>query len=429
MFNPTKKGRYAQRSMWVPVGGLQIGMWVSGLDRPWLETPFPLQGFMVRSYKDVETLKLYCDKVELDIYKCWVKPDGYLDEKVVKSEKSRPKLIERLLFMGKDSGETQDQEHEEVELEAEIGTAKRVYSQSAATLTSIIADIRRGGTIDCVQVKTIALDMVGSILRNSDALIWLSQLRNKDDYAYQHSINVCILMLALGKHLALAPNQLAHLAVAGLLQDVGVLLLPEELIHKQGKLSPEELSLARSHVDKSLALLHNQPDMSQTVLDTIAQHHERYDGSGYPKRLKGTEISLFGSIAGITDCYDAMISDRPYAPAMSSFQALMVLYELKGRSFNPGVVERFIQSIGIYPIGSVVEMSSGEVGIVLEQRRERRLKPRLLLVLDANKKPYDAPFELDLLNDPRDIDGRMYGIKDVLGCGAYGIDAAEYYLV
>jgi HD-GYP domain-containing protein (c-di-GMP phosphodiesterase class II) len=271
--------------------------------------------------------------------------------------------------------------------------------------------------------------MVGSILRNSDALIWLSQLRNKDDYAYQHSINVCILMLSLGRHLALSVEQLANLGIAGLLQDVGVLMLPEELIHKKGSLTPEEFKLAKSHVEKSLELLHSQPGISRLTLDAVTQHHERFDGSGYPRALKSSEISLYGSIAGIADCYDAMISERPYAPAKSSFQALMVLYELKGRAFNAAVVERFIQCIGIYPIGSVVELNTGDVAIVVEQRKGRRLKPKLLVVLDQDRQRIETPLDLDLLDAPTTPEGAPYSIREVLGSGAHGIDPAEYFLV
>jgi HD-GYP domain-containing protein (c-di-GMP phosphodiesterase class II) len=271
--------------------------------------------------------------------------------------------------------------------------------------------------------------MVGSILRNSDALIWLSQLRNKSDYAYQHSINVCILMLNLGRQLRLSADQLVILGIAGLLQDIGVLLLPEDIVNKHGALSEKELAVAKSHVQKSVELISDQSIIPHGVLSVIWQHHERYDGTGYPKGLKGNQISLYGAIAGISDCFDAIVSTRPYKAPRSTFQALMLLYESRNRSFSNAVVERFIQSIGIYPIGSLVELNTEEVAIVIEQRKERRLKPRLLVVLDSSKQRLSSPFTLDLLEGPKSDNGTVYSIKEVLNAGAYDIDPAEFYLV
>lgn len=425
MRGSSRSGRYSQRNVWIPVSWLEIGMFVCALDRPWLETPFPLQGVMVRSRRDIELLSLYCDKVQIDVYKCWINVDRFLTPDHKAAEPASRRFIKRVQALG----ERKVCEKQEVELQDEIGRAKQIYSESATLLNQIMEDVKKGKSLDYLSVQAISLDMVHSILRNSDALIWLSQLRNKDDYAYQHAINVCILMLALGKKLALTTEQLTQLGAAGLLQDIGVLTLPREILYKRGQLSSEEMKLVQSHVNKSLELLHNQPKIPLMTLETIAQHHERYDGSGYPKGLKAHQISLFGSIAGIADCFDAMVSERPYSPAISSFQALMLLYELRNQAFNSAVVERFIQTIGIYPIGSIVELNSGEVAIVVEQRRERRLKPKLLVILDANKQPYEQKRTLDLLDDPQTEDGLLYMIKDVLSPGAYGIDPTEYFLL
>jgi HD-GYP domain-containing protein (c-di-GMP phosphodiesterase class II) len=418
--------RLASKNLWIPVGSLKIGMFVSGLDRPWIETPFPLQGLYVKSLTDIDRLKLYCDKVEIDAAKSWVEiePDTLQSNyPQIKSLKEKLVLIDQ-----RGAHYTRHAEEEKFPLEAEIKRAKKVYSSSASLIGSVIEDIKNNRRFDYLQVQGAALEMVDSILRNSDALIWLSQLRKKDDYTYQHSINVSILMLNLGKHLSLTTDQLLALGTAGLLQDIGILLLPESLIQKKGGLTPEELTLARSHVNKGIELLSGQRGVTPAVLDTISQHHERYDGTGYPNRLKENQISLFGTIAGIADCYDAIVSERAHAAAKSSFQALMLLYELRGKSFNPAVIERFIQAIGIYPIGSIVELNSGEAAIVLEQRKSRRLQPKLLVVLDSEKKPYQQTYVLDLLENPVREGGTPYCIKDVLGAGAYGIDPAEYYL-
>lgn len=426
MAKSPRSHKFASRNLWIPVGSLKVGMFVSGLDRPWVETPFPLQGLYVKSLKDIDRLKLYCDKVEIDAAKSWIE----IDAETFGSNYPEPKsLKEKLLQIGRrGAARARRVEEENVSLEAEIKSAKKVYSSSASVIGSVIEDIKNNRRFDYSEVQGVALQMVDSVLRNSDALIWLSQLRKKDDYTYQHSINVSILMLNLGKHLSLTTDQLLALGTAGLLQDIGILLLPESLIQKKSGLTPDELSLARSHVSKSIELLSGQRGVTQLVLEAISQHHERYDGTGYPNRLKENQISLFGTIAGIADCYDAIVSERAYASAKSSFQALMLLYELRGTAFNPAVIERFIQAIGIYPIGSIVELNSGEAAIVLEQRKSRRLQPKLLVVLDSEKKPYPQAYVLDLLDNPVRPDGTPYSITDVLGAGAYGIDPAEYYL-
>ncbi len=415
----------------MPVGNLKIGMFVSGLDRPWLETPFPLQGFYIKSIKDIDRLKLYCDQVEIDAAKNWLHVD-MSDLKLTpqdKPSKEADSPKDRLVFDNRRfTYEMLEAAEAEVPIEIELEHAKKVYSSSAEAIGNMIEDIRNNRLLDYSGLKDVAVDMVSSILRNSDALIWLSQLRSKDDYTYQHSINVSILMLNLGKHLALTPRQLLALGTAGLLQDVGILLLPEELLHKEGELSPQEKQLVRSHVNKSIQLLSGKPGVSRIVIECILQHHERYDGSGYPNQSKGNQITLYGSIAGIADCYDAIVSERAYAHAKSSFQALTLLYDLRGKLFNPAVTERFIQSIGIYPVGSVVELNTGEAAIVLEQRKSRRLQPKLLVVLDSEKRPYDEVYELDLLENPVREDGTSYSISDVLVAGDFGIDPAEYYL-
>ena len=420
--------RFTAKFIWIPVGSVKIGMFVSGLDRPWVETPFPLQGLYVKSMRDIERLRLYCDRVEVDVAKSWVK----VNAQAAVSTEPPPELKsirDKLLYMDQHiSKEVAAGAQDRVSLQSEIANAKKVYSCSTEVISTVIEDIRNNRKFDYTGVQHIALEMVESVLRNSDALIWLTQLRNKDDYTYQHSINVSILMMNMGKHLALTAEQLLSLGTIGLLQDVGILTLPQELIQKKGSLTSDERELARSHVKKGIELLAGQPGVNRLVLEGIAQHHERYDGSGYPNRLKENQISLFGSIAGIADCYDAIVSERAYASAKSSFQALMLLYELRGSAFNPAVVERYIQSIGIYPIGSIVELNSGEVAIVLEQRKSKRLQPKLLVVLDAQKKPLAESFIMDLLETPLTDEGIAYSIKDVLGAGSFGIDPAEYYL-
>ncbi|MEN8259578.1 MAG: HD domain-containing phosphohydrolase, partial [Pseudomonadota bacterium] len=406
---------------------LRLGMYVCALDRSWLDTPFPFQGLWIKSLRNIERLRLYSDHVTIDPNKSWIRVNGedplrdIVSPTTDKGKKKNKRVSESVSETGYDNRNTES-------IHAEIRNAKKIYCESAELISGVLEDIKKGKQFDFAGVCATSVEMVGSILRNSDALLWLTQLRNKDDYAYQHALNVSILMIAMGKHMMLPNNQLNILGIAGLMQDIGLLFLPDAAMRHRHDLIPEHQAIIKGHVDKSIEVLKQQAGITPLILKTVAEHHERFDGSGYPKGLLGTQISLLGSIAGICDAYDSMVSERQDASSLSPFQALMRLYEIKGRQFNNALVERLIQCIGIYPIGCLLEMNTGEIGIVIEQRKNHRLKPMLMILLDPNKQTYPSPFVLDLIEEPCNDDGVRYEVKDVLKANEFGIDPTEYYL-
>jgi HD-GYP domain-containing protein (c-di-GMP phosphodiesterase class II) len=234
--------------------------------------------------------------------------------------------------------------------------------------------------------------------------------------------------MVFARFLGLPAKDVERAGLAGMMQDIGKIDIPHEILAKQGDLTEDEYELVKSHVASSLEMLLGQESFTNNVLEIVASHHERSDGSGYPRRLKGERIGFLGELAGLVDSYCAMTRVRSHVPAISSQKALEALIRMRGSKFRESVVDQFIQCIGLYPIGSLVELNSGEVGVVIQQNQVRRLKPRLLIILAADKSVERYPVTLDLMMDPLTPDGTPYRILHALPTDAYGIDPSEFYL-
>ena len=315
-----------------------------------------------------------------------------------------------------------------VPFEKELERAKTTHDKSVEILEDIARDIRKDKLLDFDRVNHAVDGLVQSIVCNPNALIWLTRLKRRDNYAYGHAIDVSIYMIAFGRHLGFPKDQLNHLGVSGLLQDIGKIKLPVDLLKKTGMLTQKEFEQLRAHVTYSLEILRDTDDIPLDVFDTVATHHERFDGSGYPRGLKGEQIGMFGTMAGIVDCFQALISERPYASPISAHQAMQDLYGWRNKYFSGVLIEQFIQCLGIFPVGGLVELNTGDVAIVVSQNRVRKLKPQVLLILDHDKKRYTSPSLLDLINDPLAYDDKPFEIRRALAPGTYGIDPKEYYL-
>jgi HD-GYP domain-containing protein (c-di-GMP phosphodiesterase class II) len=315
-----------------------------------------------------------------------------------------------------------------VVLDVELKQAKEIHNRSRDMIRGVVDDLRRDHKIDVDKVNEVVDAMVDSVGNNPDALLWLTKLKSRDSYAYDHGIDVAIYLLAFGRHLGYPKDKLRILGVSGLMQDIGKLRVKEELLGKSGKLTAAEFEEVKFHVNHSIDILRETTDIPKEVLMVVAQHHERLDGSGYPRHLKGDQIYSFASMAGIVDSFEALVSQRPYAEAVSTHQALQQLNRWKGTSFHEALTEQFIQCIGIFPVGSLVELNTGDVAVVIGQNKIRRLKPKVMLLLDPSKQAYPYPSTLDLINDPLADDKTPYQIKRDLPTGAYGIDPQEFYL-
>ena len=313
-------------------------------------------------------------------------------------------------------------------VEEEAPRAREVVSHATELLDKLVGDIRLGNSFEVERVEEIVEDMVDSIVRNPQALMWVAKLRQEDITAYGHGLQVSVYLTSFGRHLGFPRGQLSLLAQVGLLLDIGKLKLPREILDKQGRLSDNEFEAAKEHVDLGITILKETPNFPRDVLLGIEQHHERMNGSGYPKGLVGEEIGIFGRMAGIVDCFAALTNHRPYAAAVSSYEALRSIAAWGGDYFHEPLVQQFISSVGVFPVGSLIELNTGEVAIVVEHSKVRRLKPRVLIVTDPDKQPVAYPMMLDLLYNPKRGGDEAAFIKRGLAPGAYGLDLKDFYL-
>lgn len=476
----------------VEANELRIGMYVAELDRPWLDTPFLLQGFLVEEEEQLALLRHYCAFVFVDrersaagLFPAHQGPAFTAAEELRLTETGRFKaavevnpqsntpegsallepfssILQRLgdMFGKRDEHRRSKEDvskpgrrpendespppkplrhgfippsveltyHPETKvIEEEIGSAREAYILAQELTHQMVGDIRSGKIISIDRIEEVIHDVVDSMVRNPDALMWVARLKQQDTATYGHGLQVAVYLVALGRYLSLPKEHLARLGTLGLLLDIGKTKLPRTLLAKPGTLTKEEFDLIRKHVQLGVDLLRNTPNLHPEILDGLAQHHEREDGSGYPNGLNAGRISLFGRMAAIVDTFVALTNVRPYAEAFSPYETLRKLTLWSGKLFHKPLVEQLVQAIGVFPVGSLVELSTGEIAVVVRQSKVRRLKPRLLVICGPDKLPVSSPGILDLLyQSGSDIE--PVRIIRGLPAGAYGLDAREYYL-
>lgn len=396
---------------------LAVGMHVSNLDRPWLDTPFLLQGFIIESDDDIQALQKHCKHVFIDTEK-GEEAKAYLDEK---PNLPSSDYVEDFL----DGGTKRVTYEEKQSAFHELPAAETALENASDKVARLMDNLKAGDNLDISAVRNAVQPILESVIRNSDALLWVSEMRKKDAYTYSHSLDNCSLGIAFGRHLGLYKEDLRNLAMGLLLMDVGKVKVPDEILNKTGTLTIDEFSEMKNHVHYGVNLLRETPGINETVINVVLTHHERFDGSGYPSGLKGKEVPVYGRIAAIIDCYTAMTGNSTYRAAIAPHKALQTIYNWRTKYFQDELVEQFLQCLGVYPTGSLVEMSSGEVGMIMSQNRVQRLKPKLMMILDENKKPYEVSKIVDLTVDVVDASGLELSIIGGLPPGAYGIDPSK----
>ncbi len=400
---------------------LRIGMYVAELDRPWLESPFLFQGFPIRNQDELELLRKSCDFVFIDVEQSveWTAAESMQAVAPAKVRFSTRGLNRR-------PPRQKTQYEDKQGFNQSLPEATMLYSSARDYIGGVLRDVRLGKSIDTGGARELAESLADNIVKNENALVWLTQLKNRDEYTSMHSINVCVLSLLFGRFLGLKEGELHHLGLGALLHDVGKMQIPAEILNKPGRLDDKELLLMRRHPELGHAILKGCDELPPAVLEITLSHHERYDGSGYPRGLKGKALNSYALIVSIIDFYDAVTSDRAYHIGVSPHEALNMMYAAAAKSFPKELVESFIQCLGIYPIGSLVELESGEVGVVMTVNRQRRLNPILTLVLDRNKQAFPEVKMMNLeLQEKRDNPMR---IKKILESNAYGIDVRQLIL-
>jgi HD-GYP domain-containing protein (c-di-GMP phosphodiesterase class II) len=396
-------------------------MYVSRLDRPWLETPFPLQGVFIKSQRDIDRLKKVCAHVYVDVEL----GDSPSFQHLVMETPPAPKA----LTAASEIDALRKRRYEStVAVGEELQRAKVVEKDVSQRINQVMDDLRAGKDLDIPKLIEGVRAMVGSILRNPSAFLLLSQLKKTDTYSYHHALSTSVWCASFGRHLGLIRPDVELLALGGMLLDIGKVRLPPELLSKQGAISDDEWQALRSHVDQGVLILRTTPGVADRVMQMVRHHHERYDGSGYPVGLRGRDVPIFGRIAAIADSYDAMTSVRGYRRAMPPHEAMSELYEQRGRLYQAELVEQFIQATGVYPTGSVVELTTGEVGIIIELNDMRRLLPKVMVVLDEDKTPKHDFHVLDLAQVNSGGAAAPVMIRQSLPPDAYGINPKEMFL-
>ncbi|MDI1300472.1 MAG: DUF3391 domain-containing protein [bacterium] len=409
------------------VDELQVGMYVAKLDRPWIETPFPLQGFYLKELSDIDQLRRYCRNVTIDVLRSRAQIDPVHHDLGAPARRQEQAAACKVAATAT-TKVRRPAYQTTISMPQEVMASRELHKQFSQSVLDVYQRLAKGLSFDVDATREVASKVVESVIRNPDAMVWLSRVRDKDSYSYHHAFRCAIWGTVLGRHLGISRAALENLAFGLTMMDVGKARLPDGLLNKNGLLTAHERIELRNHVGYSLEILSAMPGIPSQVMQMVAEHHERYDGSGYPNRIAGKAISPLGKMAGLVDTYDAMTSERPYARALTSVEAVSKLYDLRNTEFQSQLVEEFIQAIGVYPTGTLVHMSNREVGVVIAQNPERRLRPKLLVLLDGDKKPVARPRYVDMLTATHDSAGEPLRIITSLLPGSFGIDPAKVQL-
>lgn len=392
-----------QKRIKVDTAHITLGMFVAQLDRSWLETPFIERGFVVAQSDQIGLLRKFCNYVYIDVERSALPEKDILSAhqqsaavrdpfsetfivqrralRVDRSVRGFFKFLRRLNPVGRGQGTGT------VSTRDEAPAAAAAFGTACEHMRAVLTGVKKGRQPDIENLLGAVTPMVDSVMRNADALAWYGALRKREEGNFSYTMTTAIWALILGRHLGFERHRLMDLAMGGLLLDIGNTRIPRSIGAKDGPLTAEEQEIMQMHVAYGVDLVKKTFALGDDVLDMVRCHHERHDGSGYPAGISGEDIPIYGRIAGVIDCYDSIISKRPYADPKCACDAVRELNMLAGKQFQSGVIEQFVQAIGTFPSGSLVELNTGEVAIVVEQNRQHRLRPNLLMVMDENKQP------------------------------------------
>ena len=310
---------------------------------------------------------------------------------------------------------------EEVSFEAELGVATKLHLKGKHIQKIMLESLGKNLPIDIAIPEAFTKNLVSSIERNPNALMCMTKIREKDTYLLEHSLNVAILLANFGTHVGLNDEQIQELALSGFLHDIGKIKIPDEILHKPGRLSDQEMTIMKDHVYYGTKVL-IEMGMPDFIVETIGQHHERLDGYGYPEGLRGDEISAFGRMIAIVDTYDAITADRCYKDGMSSKKALQILLQDTPEKYDQGLVTKFVQCIGIFPAGSLVKLNNQKIAMVLKQHQVHATKPTVKVFYSVRGNHYLEPKELDLAAASNGVK-----IVDAVIASDYRLDFNKYF--
>ncbi len=373
----------------ISVKQLTVGMFLKEFCGSWMEHPFWRNSFVITDPKDIERIRV--SRIREVWIDCAKGIDVAPDEPAISEAESEAQVdaeLHKAAEAQRDIAPTSTHE--------EVARAARICAQARRAVTSMFQEARMGKAIDASNAQRLVEEISDSVTRNPGALISLARLKTADDYTYMHSVAVCALMIALGRQLKLDEELIRKLGIAGLLHDLGKAMMPLEVLNKPGKLTNDEFRIMRSHPEEGYKLLQDSHGIDDITFDVVLHHHEKTDGSGYPKGLKDQEISLYAKMGAICDVYDAITSNRPYKAGWDPAESLRKMAEWANGHFDPAVFQAFVKSLGIYPIGSLVRLSTGRLGLVIEQSAKSLLTPRIKVFFSTRSNTRIPPEVIDL---------------------------------
>ena len=371
----------------IPVARLRPGMFIQELCGDWMSHPFWRAQFILKGEGDLRRI------VEAGIQHVYIDTARGLDDvEAVAAEQVQAAVEQEIV----NALSAPQEPIVRVSVREELARAKRVHEQAHKVIRSMMSDVRLGNAVSLDDAEPVVEAITGSVLRNGGALMGLIGIKNKDDYTFLHSVSVCTLMIAFGRSLGLDGDELRQGGIGGLLHDIGKMKVPDEVLNKPGRLTDAEFDLIKKHPGDGHAVLLETPGIGPIPLDITRHHHERLDGRGYPDGLAGDAISTMARMAAIVDVYDAITADRCYHKGMPDAEALRKMWEWSTDHFDQKLLQAFMRCVGIYPVGSLVRLESGRLGVVVEQNEGSLLTPKLRVFFSTRSNGYIKPEFLDL---------------------------------
>ncbi len=393
----------------VPVEQLKLGMYVTALDRPWLESPFLFQGFFLTTDKEILLVQDVCVFVYIDTSRLIENEMTFLKQEIRQNIVYPAPPSKTSTFV------------------KEIGQSDKIFRNTSRLIKSFFKNIDVNQNLDIAEAKEAVDQIIHSVIKTPDALMWLTQLKKRDEYTSQHSMNVCVLSVALGRHIGLTEEELKDLGLSGMLHDMGKMLIPERVLNKPGKLSCKEIKIMKYHTVLGLKILKkSRGRVPLSVIAVAYSHHERVDGKGYPRGVGQDKISRATRIVAIADMYDALTSDRVYRKGCSHLEAIDIMTHMSGKHLDYALMLKFIECLSVYPPGSIVQLTNDEIAIVVEVNQEEKLRPKIILLLGADKQAKKEKL-IDLSLRGTDPGGEIYTIKCTARAVDYGIDIMKFY--
>lgn len=374
----------------INVSDLQLGMHLHGLCGSWMNHPFWRTKFTLTDQNDIGRIR------ESGITEVWIDVSKGLDVPSPAKPATAPQVKPAPVKEPPAKPVDPPPPPKATTRMEELKRAAMVCSKAKKAVVSMFQEARMGSAISAEAAGELVEEISSSVIRNPGALISLSRLKTADDYTYMHSVAVCALMVALARQLGLSEKEVREAGMAGLLHDLGKAVMPADVLNKPGKLTDDEFRVIKNHPVEGHRLLAEGKKVSDIVLDVCLHHHEKVDGSGYPDRLAGDQISLFAKMGAVCDVYDAITSNRPYKAGWDPAEAILKMTEWSKGHFDEKVFQAFVKSIGIYPTGSLVKLSSGRLAVVLEQSEKSLLAPWVKVFFSTKSQVYIVPETIDL---------------------------------